>query len=108
MFLGKDSVPRSSKIYGAQIYAAVKELYSGTNATVGQIETITFDFSPGFAYAPVVQATVENTGGTNTISDVAVTVKNVTTTSAEVSVKFVTSGAAKASVHLTAIGLPIS
>ena len=106
-FFLKDSVERSSKIYGAQIYTAVKELSSG-NATVGQIEKTTFDFRPGFAYAPVVQATVENIGGTDTISDVAVTIQNVTTTSAEVLVKFVTSGASKASVHLTAIGLPIS
>jgi hypothetical protein len=106
-FFLRDSIERSSKIYGAQIYAGVKELYSGT-ATAGQVVTTTFDFKPGFAYPPVVQATVENTGGTTSVSDVAITIQDVSTTSVKVSVKLITAGAANARVHLTAIGLPTS
>lgn len=106
-FLGKDATPRSSKIYGAQVYASVKTL-SSQNVNVSETYSITFDFQPGFAYPPVVQATIENTGETNTVADATINIQNVTTTSATAVVKFATGGSSSINVHLTAIGLPIS
>jgi hypothetical protein len=105
-FLG-DSTPRSSKIYGAQIYAAVKTL-SAQNVSVSETYPLTFEFQPGFAYPPVAQVTIENSGDSNTVSDATINVQNVTTTSATAVVKFATGGSSSIKVHLTAIGLPIS
>lgn len=107
LFSGQDSIPRSSKIYGAQIYASVQTLAS-TTVNASQTYSLTFDFNPGFAYPPVVQATIENAAQTNTVVDATVNVQNITTTSATASVRFANSGSASVKIHLTAIGLPIS
>jgi hypothetical protein len=107
LFSGKDAIPRSSKIYGAQIFAAVKTVATKV-ATASQTESITFDFQPGFAYPPVVQATIENTGETNTVVDATINIQNVTTTSATAVITIANSGSSSINVHLTAIGLPVS
>lgn len=107
IFIGKDTIKRSSKIYGTQIYASVKTL-SAQNVNVAETYPLTFDFQPGFAYPPVVQVTIENAGETNTVANATINVQNVTTTSATAVVKFATGGSSSINVHLTAIGLPIS
>lgn len=107
LFSGKDAVDRSSKIYGAQIFASIKKIDPKV-VTAAQSISEPFNFTTGFAYPPVLQATVENTGETNTAIDVSVSIQNVTTTSATVVVKFATAGTASINIHLMAIGLPIS
>jgi hypothetical protein len=106
-FTGKDSIPRSARVYGAQIFAGIKSVAS-QNASTAESYSVTFNFQPGFIYPPVVQATLENAGDTRTPLDATVTVQNVTTTTATAVVRFARAGSFFANVHLTAIGLPIS
>jgi hypothetical protein len=107
LFSGRDEPPRSSKIYGAQIFAAVKKATKEV-VNASETESITFDFQPGFAYPPVVQATIENSGRTITPVGATVNIQSVSTSSAVAVISFARSGAFTANIHLTAIGLPVS
>jgi hypothetical protein len=102
----KSGVSTSSKLYGAQVTGMYVTVAASSFNSSSNESTQTVNFTPVFASPPIVTATIVNTGGTTSGTDVSVVLKNITTSSVDVVVKFATSELSSVGVNLIAIGLP--
>lgn len=77
-----------------------------TTVNAGNEKTFSYSFPTDFKFAPVVTATLVNTGNTSAGKDVSIVITNVTTSSVDGLIKFNTSGDVSVGVNFIAIGIP--
>jgi hypothetical protein len=98
---GKQNIKTSE----ARIIGGYVEVANNSTVSAGNEKTFTYDFSD-FKYAPIVSATLVNTGQTPAGQNVSVVLKTPTTSKVEGVVKFGSSGDLSLAVHLVIIGIP--
>jgi hypothetical protein len=98
--------PKSVKTSETKILGGRLEVRN--NSTQAADSTVTFDYPyTGFKYAPVVTATILNTGGVGTAGDAAtVVLTSVTTSGVSGLIRFDKAGIASTTVNLIIIGIP--
>jgi hypothetical protein len=99
---GKQSVKTSD----ARIIGGYVSVNNNTTVTAAQEKDFSYDFSTDFKYAPIVTATVINTGGTDAGRDMTVILKPPSTNKVEGFVRFNKGGVVTAGVSLIIIGIP--
>ena len=99
---GKQSV----KTADARIIGGYVSVNNNTTVTAAQEKDFSYDFSTDFKYAPIVTATVINTGGTDAGRDMTVILKPPSTNKVEGFVRFNKGGLVTAGVSLIIIGIP--
>jgi hypothetical protein len=99
---GKQNIKTSQ----AKIVAGYVEVANNTSVLASSEKSFSYDFLNDFKYAPIVTATAVNTGNTPAGQNVAVVLKNITTSRVEGIVKFGTSGDVSLSVNLIIVGIP--
>jgi hypothetical protein len=98
---GKQNIKTSE----ARIIGGYVEVANNSTVSAGNEKTFTYDFSD-FKYAPIVSATLVNTGQTPAGQNVSVVLKTPTTSKVEGTVKFGSSGDLSLAVHLVIVGIP--
>jgi hypothetical protein len=88
-----------------RIVGGLARVASDSTVSAGNEKTFTYDYSD-FKYAPIVSATVVNTGQTQVGQNVNVILKPPTTSKVEGVVRFGTSGNVSLAVHLVIVGVP--
>lgn len=83
-----------------------KEIVNNASVNAGNERGFFYDFPSDFKYAPIVTATLVNTGATAAGTNTSVIITSVTTSRVEGVVRFNSSGDVTVAVNLIMIGIP--
>jgi hypothetical protein len=93
------------RVSETRIIAGFIEVSNSEEVTAGNSKSFSYPFSTDFKYAPVVTATILNTGS-DTGNDVSLVLNSVTKSGINGTVKFAVGGKVTVGVNILAFGVP--
>lgn len=102
----RDGGSQNVSNYSTRVVAGYANVSSNEPVSQDQVKTYTFNFPNDFLFAPIVVVTPQNLGGNSIGDNVIVTVRNVTTASAEIAIRFNKQGNVSLALNIIVMGLP--
>lgn len=97
---------QTARTSDTKFVAGYKEVANNASVNAGNERSFFYDFPSDFKYAPIVTATVVNTGGTSAGTNTSVIITSVTTSRVEGVVRFNAQGEVSVAVNLIMMGIP--